>query len=75
MLPWGVGAAGSARHWQCRGQGFESPTLHHKKTSLKEVFFIVKMGLLRSAPVQTKQTPKTINRQNAIIMRVLEVRT
>ena len=24
----GVSAVGSARHWQCRGQGFESPTLH-----------------------------------------------
>ena len=24
---WGVSAVGSARHWQCRGQGFESPTL------------------------------------------------
>ena len=27
----GVSAVGSARHWQCRGQGFESPTLHKKK--------------------------------------------
>lgn len=25
---WGVGAVGSASHWQCEGQGFESPTLH-----------------------------------------------
>ena len=24
----GISAAGSARHWQCRGQGFESPMLH-----------------------------------------------
>src|SRR6476646_525970 len=25
---WGCGAAGSAPHWQCGGQGFESPQLH-----------------------------------------------
>ena len=25
---WGCGAAGSAQHWQCWGQGFESPQLH-----------------------------------------------
>ena len=25
---WGRGAAGSAPHWQCGGQGFESPRLH-----------------------------------------------
>ena len=24
----GCGAAGSASHWQCEGQGFESPQLH-----------------------------------------------
>ncbi len=27
---WGYGAAGSARRSQCRGQGFDSPYLHHK---------------------------------------------
>lgn len=25
---WGISAAGSAPHWQCGGQGFESPMLH-----------------------------------------------
>ena len=25
---WGISAAGSAQHWQCWGQGFESPMLH-----------------------------------------------
>ncbi len=25
----GISAAGSAQHWQCWGQGFESPMLHH----------------------------------------------
>ena len=24
----GISAAGSAQHWQCWGQGFESPMLH-----------------------------------------------
>ena len=27
----GISAVGSARHWQCRGQGFESPMLHQSK--------------------------------------------
>ena len=27
---WGISAVGSAQHWQCWGQGFESPMLHHK---------------------------------------------
>ena len=26
---WGISAVGSASHWQCGGQGFESPMLHH----------------------------------------------
>ncbi len=26
--PWGIGAAGSAPHWQCGGHGFESRMLH-----------------------------------------------
>lgn len=27
-MTWACGATGSARHWQCRGQGFESPQVH-----------------------------------------------
>ena len=27
---WGISAAGSAQHWQCWGQEFESPMLHHQ---------------------------------------------
>ena len=38
----GVSAAGSARHWQCRGHGFESRTLHQQKNAFclptKDVF-------------------------------------
>ena len=29
---WGISAVGSASHWQCGGQGFESPMLHQEKT-------------------------------------------
>ena len=29
---WGISAVGSAQHWQCWGQEFESPMLHHKRT-------------------------------------------
>ena len=30
VTEWGVSAVGSAQHWQCWGQGFESPTLHQE---------------------------------------------
>ena len=29
-LFWGISAVGSAQHWQCWGQGFESPMLHQR---------------------------------------------
>ena len=28
---WGISAVGSAQHWQCWGQGFESPILHQAR--------------------------------------------
>ena len=31
----GISAVGSAQHWQCWGQGFESPMLHQKNSDLK----------------------------------------
>jgi hypothetical protein len=31
---WGISAVGSALHSHCRGQEFESPMLHHKRTSI-----------------------------------------
>ena len=37
---WGISAVGSAPHWQCGGQGFESPMLHQRKaTSLSWLLF------------------------------------
>ena len=38
ILLWGVSAVGSARHWQCRGQGFESPTLQILQQEPKRLF-------------------------------------
>ena len=37
------GAVGSAPHWQCGGQGFESPKVHQneKETTLAVVSFFV----------------------------------
>ena len=38
---WGISAVGSASHWQCGGQGFESPMLHQiKKHPQGGCFFI-----------------------------------
>lgn len=31
---------GSAPHWQCGGQGFEPPMLHHKKHTSFDVCFL-----------------------------------
>lgn len=56
MLEWGVSAVGSARHWQCRGHGFKSRTLHHlKDTYYKCLFFHAMSGF----SVITRNTPKT----------------
>ena len=30
---WGLSSAGRALHWQCRGQGFDSPRLHQPSSS------------------------------------------
>ena len=38
-LFWGISAVGSAQHWQCWGQGFKSPMLHHPASTSKEVLF------------------------------------
>lgn len=35
----GISAVGSARHSHCRGQGFESPMLHHKALVNQGFFF------------------------------------
>ena len=32
FISWGISAVGSASHWQCEGQGFESPMLHQKNS-------------------------------------------
>ena len=46
----GISAAGSASHWQCGGQGFESPMLHPNRSPETAVirrfrtFFFVKNG-------------------------------
>ena len=31
LFVWGIGAVGSAPHWQCGGQEFEPPMLHQTK--------------------------------------------
>ena len=35
----GISAVGSAQHWQCWGQGFESPMLHQKRKNPAKVDF------------------------------------
>ena len=37
---WGISAAGSAQHWQCWGQGFESPMLHQIRTQNRIQLFV-----------------------------------
>lgn len=40
---WGISAVGSAPHWQCGGQGFESPMLHqtNRKHNVLAVCFFM----------------------------------
>ena len=40
-LFWGISAVGSAQHWQCWGQGFKSPMLHHRKHFERSAFFVL----------------------------------
>ena len=39
----GISAVGSAPHWQCGGQGFESPILHHGRGE-QPLLFIITAG-------------------------------
>ena len=37
----GISAVGSAQHWQCWGQGFESPMLHQNSRSRSDREFLI----------------------------------
>ena len=41
---WGISAVGSAPHWQCGGQGFESPMLHQKIPGFEPWYFFASQG-------------------------------
>ena len=43
----GISAVGSAQHWQCWGQGFESPMLHQKSRSRKRAGFFSRLFFAR----------------------------
>ena len=49
----GVSAVGSAQHWQCWGQGFESPTLHQtQKAPLRCLLCLMKCISMMKIPAQ-----------------------
>ena len=53
----GISAVGSAQHWQCWGQGFESPMLHQNtKTVDFPRFFVYLQHLRHPRFVQTVHT-------------------
>ena len=41
LIARGISAVGSAQHWQCWGQGFESPMLHQKIQLERVGFFFI----------------------------------
>ena len=41
---WGISAVGSAQHWQCWGQEFESPMLHQMRSFQRRISFFVVFG-------------------------------
>ena len=67
---WGIGAVGSAPHWQCGGQGFESPILHHirKKRSEGPLF-------LCSAERDPLQEPDAVSGEAALQRHPARLRT
>ena len=44
LFIWGIGAVGSAPHWQCGGQEFEPPMLHQTKKPACAGFFYGSMS-------------------------------
>ena len=84
VTEWGVSAVGSAQHWQCWGQGFESPTLHqesHVKAwdfsfsvflefVLKQLLILQKSTVARFRFPSAKDAKRTLT---AIAIRVLEL--
>ncbi len=63
----GISAVGSAPHWQCGGQGFKSPMLHHTcgEHYASPQFFI--LYTLYFLPVRTIPTIEPINANGAIL--------
>lgn len=53
---WGLSSAGRALHWQCRGQGFDSPRLHH--------FSFAQFGLSNNHPKLVSPSVTAFRGQN-----------
>ena len=56
---WGISAAGSAPHWQCGGQGFESPMLHQIEnlTAVSSAVIFLRRFLFRRWQADTGRNP------------------
>ena len=58
-LFWGISAVGSAQHWQCWGQGFKSPMLHHRKHFERSAFLLYLRILYRKRWKNRQRVKKT----------------
>ena len=58
-LFWGISAVGSAQHWQCWGQGFKSPMLHHRKHFERSAFLLCLCILYRKRWKNRQRVEKT----------------
>ena len=58
-LFWGISAVGSAQHWQCWGQGFKSPMLHHRKHFERSAFLLYVRILYRKRWKNRQRVEKT----------------
>ena len=58
-MTWGCSSVGRALEWHSRGQGFDSPQLHHKKAVRKDGFFVGKQKSGGSNPERARSGQQT----------------
>ena len=60
LKSWGCSSVGRALEWHSRGQGFDSPQLHHKKSACKGGFFMGEIRSGESKPERARSDQQTV---------------
>ena len=61
----GISAVGSAQHWQCWGQGFESPMLHQKEKQITHRWSASLFGRLGNENPSKEYRPSPTRRERS----------